>query len=76
MDEGVSHQDGTESQFTRNNFEMNNLDVTSDGGIWTGERSTTVEENNSTKPKKKALNKVDILVMEVSHVIMHESLDK
>jgi hypothetical protein len=79
--ENDTHIDGTASQLTMNNFEMNNfemnnLDVTSDGGIWTGERSTTVEENNSTKPKKKALNKVDIFVMEVSHVIMHESLDK
>jgi hypothetical protein len=76
VDKGDRHIDKTVSQLRMNDFEMNNLDVTSDGGIWTGERSTTVEENNSTKPKKKALNKVDILVMEVSHVIMHESLDK
>ena len=74
--ENDTHIDGTASQLTMNNFEMNNFDVTSDGGIWTGERSNAVEENHSTKPKKKALNKVDIFVMEVSHVIMHESLDK
>ena len=74
MDEGVSHNDGTESQLMRNNFEMNTLDVTSDGGIWTGECSNTAKENHSTKPKKKDLNKVDILVMEVSLKIRHQKV--
>jgi hypothetical protein len=73
--ESDNYAEGNVSQLTKNNFEMNNLNGASDGGIWTGEISNYREEIHSTKPKKKALNKVDIFVLEVSHKIKYERLD-